>query len=475
MAEQLGIVTDFSSIAQDVIVVWYESSNSTAEVGRILKPAAHAAGDVVTVTGLGTTIYTFKFYETSDGTTFGTLLSSWSIQVKSNEQTVTPYHYVVGRGDSGAEWADPAIDGNQINDTRLADAVDLMVFSSVGFRQPWEYTLLPGGGIQLLPGDVFVESEKWTIVSVRKTESASSSGGSGGSTPPPSTSGINLVSADGSFGSGYYAKKNVAGFSGAIGSTSFPAFSTIPNGTRAKFSTFSGSQRYWKLAFSSGDSISVNGKVYNAFYLGKDEWIELEWADGVCYAEYSGRLHQVGNFILANNKSMVGTALCDGSGTEYNISDWQRLIDELPVELKVSYATWNASTSVTVGAITKTYYPNKGKFAVDTGAGKFKFPDLREQTLKSLLKMDGSSDAKRLASGAGGAQAMAQIKHGHRVNTGGNTAGANPGRSLIRQSYNGDGYGAEGTGSGSGGPYIEQVGGNEQLIDNIGCYPLVYI
>ena len=237
MAETLGIVTDFSSVAQDVIVVWYLNSNPTAEVSRLVKTAAHAAGDVVTIENLDTVTYIFKFYETADGVTFGTLLSSWSVQVKSNEQTVTPYEYVVGRG----EDYDPETGGTQINDTRLQGADSILVFSSVGLRQSWEYSILPDGGIELsIAGDVFAEDEKWTIVAVRKVES------SGSSTPPSGggIGGINKISADADFDSSYYSKKNVANFSATIGSTSFPAFATIPNGTKARFSTFTGSQRY---------------------------------------------------------------------------------------------------------------------------------------------------------------------------------------------------------------------------------------
>jgi hypothetical protein len=464
MAGMANFVTDFSSVAQDVIVVWYLNSNPTAEVNRTIKTAPHAAGDVVTVSDLNPAFYTFRFFETPDGTTLGTLLSPLTMQIKDAVDSFKKYEYVVGRGNSEVGvWADPADGDTQINDTRLAGADDLIVFSSVGLRQSWEYNVLPDGGIELaITDDKFVAPEKWTIVTVRKTDSNTGSSSSAGS--GTAISGIKKVSSDGSFDATYYAKKNLADFTTSnVGSTSFPSFSTIPNGTKARFSTFTGSQRYWKLAFSSGDVIRVNGKDYNTFYLAKDEVLELEWLDGACYCEYEGRIQLAGNYVLSNNKDMLGTALLDGSDTEYNISDYQRLIDELPTELKVSYSDWDSAIVVAVGEITKAYYKNRGKFAVDNTTGKFKFPDLRGQWLRALSKTDGTADSARLSQGAGGMQAQNLIAHRHEMDLAPN---ANSGGTEV--------YGRGGAPLSTKGQ-TSIVGGAEQAVDNVGQYGLVYL
>jgi hypothetical protein len=110
-----------------------------------------------------------------------------------------------------------------------------------------------------------------------------------------------------------------------------------------------------------------------------------------------------------SKSDQYGTHLADGS--ESQINDFLRVIESLKPEQICSYADRLVSVNIQVGKVTKLYYPNIAKFAVDFAAGTFKWPDMRGFYLKTLNNYTGAVDTLRLSQGANGVQPQNLIDH----------------------------------------------------------------
>jgi hypothetical protein len=465
---------NFSTITEKVIAIWYENSNPAAEIGRTVLNTPHIDGDVLIVPNLNNVIHRFKFYQSDDGVSLGNLLHTWAVKAKDSTQLFKVYHYVVDRGNTGADpfWSDPIGNGDTLSDGRLKGAQEVVILADGGTAplDSSEYDLLADGGFTLNGGRLFANLEKWTVIALFSV--AASGDGSGPS--PVSSTAINIVSENGDFDASFYSKDNIAGFSEDVGSTVFPAFATIPSGTRANFSTYSGDQKFWSLVFSDGDQVRFRGRLMDAIHLGVSESIELFFDSGNCYVlEYHGDYPQVGKRDFAD---ILGPNQLLRDGAIYDIIDYPRIVDfinQLPAAQVIGVqATWIAADA------------NKHKWYYNEGAGKFGVPNDANMHLRALKTFNGVADPLRVGSDGALGGANSNIpgafqdddnkQHSHRVNTGGNAAGADPGKSLIRQAYNGDGYGGQGTGGSSNGPYIETVG-SEARGKNVGQLAIVWI
>lgn len=192
-------------------------------------------------------------------------------------------------------------------------------------------------------------------------------------------------------------------------------------------------------------------KVFKAF----GKWNVDQISDGVL---------KVGELLYNYALDEINTLQC--AGQTVNRADYPRLwawVQSLGSGV-VTDSVWT-STFIT-DALGVTYHTEKGNFSTGNTTTTFRLPLLTNAFLRAV---DGTA---RLSASW---EYQTLMKHGHRVNTGGNGTGANPGKSLIRQSYSGDGYGSQGTGAGSGGPYIEIVGDNESKPTNQGAYLLIRI
>lgn len=138
---------------------------------------------------------------------------------------------------------------------------------------------------------------------------------------------------------------------------------------------------------------------------------------------------------------------------------WYWLNNILPATHK--YTTDTVTGSFTADAT------KPGQFAVHSNLKKWRMPTTTGLVQKGLADFEtyGTDAANRPVSYPGGYQAEMMLSHSHKVKTGGSGTGADPGKSLVRQSYNGDAYQ---TGTSSGGPYIETVGGAQNRVNNDG-------
>jgi hypothetical protein len=390
----LEILHDFSAVTNKVIVVIYENSNLAAEIDRAVLNAPHIAGDVTIFDNLRLVLHRVKCYESTDGVTLQTLLHSWTVQVKKTKTVVKPFFYTVGGNrtniteSTGSEvWADPIADDSSIVDERLASASSVVLFSEGGvLRHPnINYQLKLTGGWDLIGGETFSDVEKWTAIAsfdVNVVEDGSSSS---------QQDDINIITASADFDDTYYSKNNVAAFSSAIGTTTFPDFNLIPSGTKARFSTYSGSQRYWKFQFASGNTVRLNDEDKNVLYLRKNQHVELFWkvdsvsGDVKCYITDSFlEVEKIGMRVLVDrwdfaNGHNGNKILLDG--TQYNLSDYPGFDEDHLQKLDPSQIV---TTTQWTGDTTKQHC-----YAVDRLGGVFIVPKDQDMHYRALTTFDG--------------------------------------------------------------------------------------
>jgi hypothetical protein len=205
------------------------------------------------------------------------------------------------------------------------------------------------------------------------------------------------------------------------------------------------------------------------FILGRGEKAELIRLGDIMYAfsdsldiKKAGQI-EWGYYLSANR------LWADGS--EYDCADYPRLkkaMDATGSGVVKTYTQWAATATVNGVAGVSI---NKGFFALSNDGLKFKVPDLRNKFVRGL-KNNLGTDTERVENKPGGYQDSMFKEHGHDLLTGGDGTPADPGKTLIRQSYNGDGYTS---GASSLGPYVEEVGGVETRGENIGLIPMIII
>lgn len=453
-----GIDFVFPSVTDQIIITWQLASAPLVEVGREVFPPSVDFQTCIPL-GLQKKVYIFRFYSSSDGVTLETQLRpDWSVDGEMFGNVMEVYHYVVG----GPASYDPAADQDTITDPRLAGKEYTVFSRGTGPRRPDEIVVDPTGGFSLVGGELFNNEDTWTvIVSGEQTGAASEL-----------QAGIQEISVNSTFDDTYFGLTSVIKGSGAKLTITFPAFAGIANGA-AKFTTYTGTQRYLVLDFGE-DTIDHAGEERNYLALAADEMVEITFKDGVAYVtDAEMKINEAGETVFTNNKNKRGTFLCDGSGTEYNIADFQRVIDNLPEEMKVSYSDWNLTQNKTTGIITKTYYKNRGKFAIDNINGKFKFPDGRGYAFKGLIEFDGTSNPYMLSQGSGGVIPQQHISHKHTAKEGDSSV------LYVKRKPGGPGGGLGLNAAGSGWELAEQYsgsdGGASNEVDSLGKYVVVIL
>lgn len=378
---------NFSSVAQNVVVVWYANSAPNAEIDRwVLDDTTdHEKNGAHAITGIAATMHTIKFYQSSDGSTLDTLLPV-TVNIDAsiyNEIILESYEYRVGRGQSdstpGKAWADPSDGDDTLNDERLAgiaiDDYQSIIFEIQGFGklQSDEFEIVFTGGVKFFPDRKFNENERITLTRIilvaqqvpeaevvadlkrRPLKDADFTGGV-----------IN-------FDSTLYGKRCPVFFTGQYCKIVFPDFALIPPGTLFEINTFQGSQFYCDLQFSSGDTVYFNGQNKNAIHLPKMEMIRLGWDvdqdtdEVVCYVDdYKGKADSRGQIIGdTGNRSSIGPYLsCEETPLPLNgliytgLYNW--LLDQ-PGETKVDMATWDGGSKTfwAIDTVAKTFRPPK--------------------------------------------------------------------------------------------------------------------
>lgn len=451
----VGLNVAIEGLDGSLILRWKAASNPLAEVGRTAA-VAFPVDQIYNLPDLAPVVYIVEFWRSVDGVALSEFIRAWDVDAsKEGVYKETTYEYVCDRGHSGAipgsVWADPTNLEGFIRDERLLNEAYHVSSRGTGRYRTDEITDRSdlGGGFDMADLTFTFGSGDSIFVTVLNKETIVATPGSTGDYAD-----VNQVSGDGDFDSTFYKKINVGNGEGTILKTTFPDFALIPN-TKARFEATTGSQRYWTLQFAAGNTIIFQGTARNKIHLAKGDCIELFWKDGYCYGfGYIGEYAIVGQAVLTNTPTLLNAHLADG--TESDIADYVRLIEALVPEQIVTYADALLTTSVTVGNKTKLYYINKGKFAVNTGTGKFKWPDMRGYSLRVLNNFVGTTDLTRLSQGGQSVQAQELIEHRH---------------PAAVWNENGNGQFA------SGGNYFEAniltmglAGGLEQRVDNIAQY-----
>lgn len=395
-----GIKFQFPSVTNHLVITWARNDAPLAEVGRQAyppgsSPGQAAAQNVLVPLGLDGTVYTFRFYESLDGTTLNSLLDEWSVDCALDSiSTFETYAYIVDRGEVHAEWSDPVSNTIELRDSRLKNKNYTVSFRGTGFRVPvYEYVDRSddGGGFDLIAPESFSAGD---TIFVQVAQSAVSQN----SLPPSSTDYGDVVSlsASGSWNVAYNKKLIVTNLSAGVHTLTFPAIATMSD-TKFRVSTHSGSQRYLILQFTT--NVVFQNRSTNRIILGRGETIEILIKGGSLYIiDFQGQ--RVGQRIFGDLQ-FENTLYRDGS--EYNVADYPRLYDwmlTLPAGHLLSYTAWN---------------DNKGMFALSADGTKFKVPDSRNMFERALKTLDFSTDTERSVNYPGGFQSDALKKHAHKV------------------------------------------------------------
>lgn len=429
----------------DIIMVWAKNSAPLAEVGRHLFEAPHSQRNY-TIEDLQDVVYKVAFYETLDGTTLNTLISTIDIDASViGEQSVEFYEYTV----DGAGDYDPVSEQDELIDPNLYLQVYTVEKRGFGKLKSTEYTDNPLGGFTLVD-DTFYPGDIWFVTVYKRVASTTPASGNVFVEDV-----LELTDETTTISSTHYNKK--CSFKSATNKATaeFPSLATIDDGKRFFFDTHQGSQVYGRLQFAPGQGLIHDGATKNKFDLAPGEEISIIIKNAKAYVLwYSGNERTRGRVVF-DHQERPGHIIADGTeydGTVY-VGLWEEII-AMNANATTDYATWAASTTVD----SKVVYPNKGQFAVDLVNTKFKVPDLRNQFIRAL-KMD--TDAERLVNEPGGFQIekFKSHKHGLDVPPNASAGGLNP---YMR-------------GNDSGDAETKAAGGTETRPDNIGLIPLIVL
>lgn len=421
--------------------------------------------------GIRDIIYRIELYDVPPGGTVGNLIKSHVLSVTTNTLVIdADIEIIVGRGtdvdpdDLDTETPEiPALVGKEISFYKRG------VGQLLQFREPEISFDDTTGKISLLNGDEFNLDDVYIIkVSPQIIVNPAGSVGSLYKDIVVETVERNLVPADAG-------KKIIIDGTQKVLTFGFPEISTYPEKIPLFIENMAEDNENINIVFkmlTPGEEFYFNGQHNADFIMSRGDKAEIIKVGVKVFAFSDSYFIKNRGKVELLYQQALNTIIADG--TEYEQDDLpglMKFVNSLnPAQVKDSYAEWNL-TSVVDGT---TYYYNRGFYA--KYGTKVRVPNLLGMSLRALLNMDGAgADIRRYTNYGGGLQRDSNRSHGHRVNTGGTGSGANPGKSLIRQSYNGDGYGAQGTGTGTGGPYIEVSGESEANPINIGLVPTIIV
>lgn len=435
------IVTNFQGETSYIILVPHKTTSPLADVVCIIDgiplqtrkvyPPGTFGGDPVSmlVEGLDLVWYAFFAYRSADGVALDEQINVIAFNAADGAQgTVTKYEYLVDRGNSEpGVWADPVSGDRGILDTRLNNEVYWVeermtgVLSSTEIEDRGDTGTNEGGGWQFTDVERTMNEGTWYFVFVCHTSAVASGGDS---TVIVGSSGVVYLSnpAGDTFDPVTMNNKIlIANYSGVVGKLTFPSLATLPN-CKFKINTHFGSQRYFQIQLSPGETMGVIKVAANLVNYGQGEADEIEIINNLMFvANGPLRYARLGECFFADRKNILNTHLLDGTpGIEAEWPGVTEILDNLPANGVVDFATWNADVIVSSVNYGKQ---NKLKWARD-GAGNFKFP-LRLGYFVRALSLD-SGDPFRVTQGPGGFQAQDVMPHYHNVGTESNPSTSPP-------------------------------------------------
>lgn len=348
---------------------------------RIVYPAAHGQESVL-FEGLDPVWYFFTFYRSVDGVALTEQVNIIAFNVATGASyPALKFDYVVNRGDFETDvWADPVTDDTELNDTRLAGAIKLIIFErGTGPMLDNAFTVKLTGGWDWTESKVFTEDGVYSVLAIFKVNAVpvTTTGAGGG------YDGVIIL--DSNIVYNPVTHNNKILYVTDATSLTFPNFSALAN-CKSVIQTHALSGLNIKLLLDTGDTVKFRGEDFNIFILGRGEVLEFYVLENQMYVfDYEGDYARVGTRELCSLMPLNGLGL---DGTQYIQTNVPRLmwfIDKLPAGAVVSEGTgvgqWaEAITDTDTTGKTGTglvYYPQKNKYARDDGAGTIRVPDDR--------------------------------------------------------------------------------------------------
>jgi hypothetical protein len=391
----IGIdILEISGYTGSFIMTWYKKTTPLVEAGRSDAIAFPVPPQKITAANLSPVVYIFKFWQSSDGIALDTLLGQWDIDASAyNGGVATTYEYVVDRGytnlsptNTGTEvWADPANGDTEIVDERYAGAAqdELQVsMRATGIRRSDEWSVLPGGGIQLEVSDETFTGDGSTGDSIFVThfrKVSTNTNNSGGS----DYSDVLNVNADITVDVTFANKLINCISSQPVTIIDFPDVATLGD-QKLKFSTHGMAGNYLSLHFALGNSVLFNGENKNKIHIPKGKTFELLIKSGAYYVLDDKTGYDLRGKRTFVDKLNVSQILLNGA--EYQIDEMPGLwefVENLPATQKTTDLTaWG-----TIAGNHKYYY--------NIGGGVFKVPNDVNVFYRSLVDFTSSTDAER--------------------------------------------------------------------------------
>lgn len=419
---------------------------------------------VFEIPGLDPADYYVRYYDAPTDTDLGTLKVEFIVNAMTNEFQYERRFYTTG----GPGTYDPAVGALIVTDPELIEKNVVGTFRiGYGYLDPADqYTYTQAAGsIAILYGPPLQLGEKFIVEIKYATGTVSSiSGGLYMGTMTITESNKTLLTTDRN------KRCRLLGTDSTQAIKLPPIESLNPDDGFYFSNTVGGAAIMPYLTFTTGklkyNGFQVASNIFEEFWVGKGENVLIRKFDDEFFEiidDYIGI--NVGERIAAGYNAHPNTLpengqLIDG---EEQRRLWWWLNSVLPSTSKYTDDTvGSGSWAPTAG--------REGQFAIHSTSKLFRMPKTGGYVDKGIADFltYGGDTANRPVDAPGGTQADLIKSHGHRVNTGGDGTGADPGRSIIRQSYAGDGYGTSGTGVSGQGPYIEVVGGAENRVKNNG-------
>lgn len=472
----LNISHNFAGESNFIIVEWVRSTaQGTPVVGhvtglglgaqndtdqtQVYYPAPHV-NEQLQITELPETWFVVRFWRSGDGTSKDLLL----LELAGNAKTgavypIVRYEYEVDRGQSGDGWADPVQGDTGLRDTRLAGKEYWVQERGTGDLFTDEITdrTDDGGGFDFAVFGKIMESGAKYVVYVITRVDLPGEDTSGGA---DNDDDIYIIESDQDFDPVTMGGRTIiSNFAALVGTLTFGDLASLAN-SRAKVQTHGGAQRNVILQLAPGNTVIFRGQNVNKITLGSGEEIEFLIRSNQMHILTHNTGHERLGMVDYAYTQLRNSLVCDG--TLYALADYPRvgeLLDALPAGSIVNQTTYDIAVAATAPE-TGNYYPNRGKWMRD--GANFRTPDLRSLVMKGLTSTNGSEAAGRY-------ERQAIMVHDHDLRGsfgyGGYDGGGN---TFFRIRNTTDGFDTTND-------VVSDAGGQQNIVNNIGFYPIVHI
>lgn len=455
----LNVTHNFTGETGYIIAVLVKSTAPLTEIERVVYPAPHSQQTYL-FENLQPVWHLIRFWRSSDGVALDEEVLTLAGNARSGAiYSVSRYEYVVDRGESDpGVWADPVVNDIGIRDTRLLNGVYWVEERGTGSLLTDEIVDRSdeGGGFDFTEPLKVMNSGGVYIVTVIERQDIFGDSDSGSFMGE----GVFILDEDQDYSNNLHSGKIlIADFLTTVGTLTIPNLLLVPDG-EFTLQTHGGLQRNVVIQLDVGDTVNFRKQAVNKIVLGEGEQIKIMFLDNVMYVlEFTTNHFRLGQRIWAD---MVLLNTIPADGVSRVIADYPRveeLLDSLPVGAVVNSVTWNTSSVDPVDGQTK--YDNKG-FWMREGLN-FRPPDMRDKSVKAISATDGS-----IISGRYEHQRMLPHDHDLRgsFGYGGYDGGGN---TFFRIRNLTDGFDAVSK-------VVSDAGsGTQQIVNNIGQYPLICI